>query len=115
MDTFFFPNSDIKAEMMSPPWNNFIQSLLCFVVVRSGHDKGLGRVSFRSFLGGRKKKKEDTTKKKFLNSTYRNVGCRSLGICSQAFCRVFSYAVIHTKCHAGLDLRFRAIYNVGII
>ena len=33
----FFPDGDIKAEMMSPPWNNFLQSLLRFVVVRSDH------------------------------------------------------------------------------
>jgi hypothetical protein len=38
----------MKAEMMSPPWNNFLLSPLHFVVVRSGHDKGLGRISFRS-------------------------------------------------------------------
>jgi len=44
----FFPNGDIKAEIMSSPWNNFLWSLLHFVVVRSGHDEGLGRISFRS-------------------------------------------------------------------
>jgi hypothetical protein len=42
-----FPNSDINGEMMSPPWNNFFRSLLHFIVVRSGHDEGLGRISFR--------------------------------------------------------------------
>ena len=42
----FFPDGDIKAEMMSPAWNNFLLSLLRFVVVRSSHDKGLGRISF---------------------------------------------------------------------
>jgi hypothetical protein len=83
-----FPNGGIKAEMMSPLWNNFLRSLLRFIVVRSGHDEGLGRIIFRSvFL---------TRKKKFLNSAYRNVGRCSLGICSQAICRVFAYAVIHT-------------------
>jgi hypothetical protein len=30
-----FPDSDIKAEMVSPPWNNFLWSLLHFIVVRS--------------------------------------------------------------------------------
>jgi hypothetical protein len=73
---------------MSLPWNNFLRSLLCFIVVRFGHDEGLGRIIFRSvflLFGGRKKKKEDTRKKKFLNSTYRNFGRCSLGICSQAF------------------------------
>ena len=44
----FFPDGDIKAEMISPPWNNFLQSLFRFVVVRSGHDEGLGRTSFIS-------------------------------------------------------------------
>jgi hypothetical protein len=45
-----------------------------------------------------------------------NVGRRSLGICSQAFCRVFAFAVIHTaKCHTGLVLRSGAIHSVGII
>jgi hypothetical protein len=44
----FFPDGDIKAEMMSSPWNNFYWSLLRFVVVRSSHDKGLGRINFRS-------------------------------------------------------------------
>ena len=34
-----FPDGDIKAEMMLPPWNNFLWSLLCFVVVRSRHDE----------------------------------------------------------------------------
>ena len=43
-----FSDGDIKAEMMSPPWNNFLQSLLRFIVVRSGHDERLGRIGFRS-------------------------------------------------------------------
>jgi hypothetical protein len=43
-----FPDGGIKAEMMSPPWNNFLRSLLHFTVVRSGHDEGLGRITFRS-------------------------------------------------------------------
>jgi hypothetical protein len=42
-----FPNSDIKTEMMSPSWNNFLQSFLRFVVIRSDHDEGLV-ISFRS-------------------------------------------------------------------
>jgi hypothetical protein len=46
----FFPDGYIRAEMISPPWNNFLGSLLCFVVVRSGHSEGLGRVSFRLFF-----------------------------------------------------------------
>jgi hypothetical protein len=35
----FFPDGNIKAEMISPAWNNFLWSLLHFVVVRSGHDE----------------------------------------------------------------------------
>ena len=42
-----FPDGGIKAEMMSPPWNNFLQSLLRFIVVRSSHNEGLGRIIFR--------------------------------------------------------------------
>jgi hypothetical protein len=38
------------VEMMSPPWNNFFRSLLHFVMVRSGHDEGLGRIIFRSVI-----------------------------------------------------------------
>ena len=114
-----FSDDDIKAEMMSPPWNNFLLSLLRFIVVKSGHDEGLGRISFRSvflILRLQKKKKEDTRKKKFLNSAYMNVGRRSLGTCSQAFCRVFACAVIHTATHrTGLVLRSGAIHGVGII
>jgi hypothetical protein len=43
-----FSDDGIKTEMMSPPWNNFLQSLLRFVVIKSGHDGGLGRIIFRS-------------------------------------------------------------------
>jgi hypothetical protein len=100
------------AEMISPPWNNFLGSLLCFVVVRSNHDEGLGRISFRS---ERRMKIQDTRKTKFLNSACRNVGRHSLGIYSQAFCRVFACAVIHMNRHPSLDLRFLAIQSVGTI
>jgi hypothetical protein len=36
------------AEMGSSLWNNFLRSLLHFIMVRSGHDEGLGRIIFRS-------------------------------------------------------------------
>jgi hypothetical protein len=53
-------DDDIKAEMMSLPWNNFLRSLLRFVVVRSDHDEGLGRIIFRSvFLTLRWQKQEE--------------------------------------------------------
>jgi hypothetical protein len=54
-----FSDGDIKTEMVSPPWNNFLQSLFHFIVVRSGHDEGIGRISFISiFLILRWKKEE---------------------------------------------------------
>jgi hypothetical protein len=34
--------------MVSPLWNNFLRSLLRFIVVIFGHDEGPGRISFRS-------------------------------------------------------------------
>jgi hypothetical protein len=43
----FFPDGDIKTEMMSSPWNNFVRSLLRFVVVIFVHDERLGIISFR--------------------------------------------------------------------
>ena len=67
----FFPDDDIKAEMMSPPWNNFLRSLLCFIVVRSGHNERLERISFiLVFLILRWQKEEEgrRQKEKFLNS-----------------------------------------------
>jgi hypothetical protein len=33
--------------MMSPPCNNFLRSLLQFVMVRFGHNEGIGRIIFR--------------------------------------------------------------------
>ena len=39
-----FSGGDIKAEMMPPSCNNFLWSLLRFVVVRSDHNEGLGRI-----------------------------------------------------------------------
>ena len=43
-----FPDGNIKAETVSSSWNNFLRSLLRFIVVRSDHNEGLGRISFRS-------------------------------------------------------------------
>jgi hypothetical protein len=43
-----FLDGDIKAKMMSPSWNNFLRSLLRFIVVRSDHDEGVGRINFIS-------------------------------------------------------------------
>jgi hypothetical protein len=42
---FMFPNDDIEVEMVPPSWNNFLQPLLRFVVVRSNHDERLMRIS----------------------------------------------------------------------
>jgi hypothetical protein len=125
-----FLDGDIKAEI--PSWNNFLRSLLRFVVVRSNHDERLVRIClplkpitsielwrFRSIfliLRWQKKKKEDTRKNKFiLNSAYKNVGRSSLNICSQTSCRVFACAVIHMIRQIGLDVRFGAIRSVGTI
>ena len=36
---FGFLGGDIKVEMMPPSWNNFLRSLLRFVVVRSDHNE----------------------------------------------------------------------------
>jgi hypothetical protein len=98
-------------------WNNFLRSLLCFVVIRSSHDEGLGRIIFRSVFRilQWQKEEEDDKRKKFLNSACKNVGSRSLGIYSQAFCRVFACVVIHTKRHTSLTLRFRVIHSVSTI
>jgi hypothetical protein len=61
----FFPDGDIKTEMMSPLWNNFLLSLPHFIVVRSGHDEGPGRISFKSvFLILRWQKEEEGRHKK---------------------------------------------------
>jgi hypothetical protein len=50
---------------MSPQWNNFLRSLLHFVVVRSDHDERLGRIIFRSiFLTLRWQKPEEGTRQK---------------------------------------------------
>jgi hypothetical protein len=55
----FFPNGDIKVEMMSSPWNNFFRSLLHFVVVKSSHGEDLGRIIFRSVAERRKRKTQE--------------------------------------------------------
>ena len=75
---------------------NFLQSLLRFIMVRSGHDKGLGRISFRSVFLILRWQKEDGRhkKKKFLSSACREVCCGG-----------FAGAVIHTKRQIGLVLR----------
>jgi len=45
---FLFSNNNIKVEMVLSSWNNFIWFLLHFIAVRSGHDKRLGKISFRA-------------------------------------------------------------------
>jgi len=61
---FDFPGGDIKVEMMPPSWNNFLRSLLRFVVVRSNHNEGLGRICRSVFLFLRWQKEEDGRHKK---------------------------------------------------
>jgi len=63
----FFSGGDIKAEMMSLPWNKFLRSPLRFVVVTFGHDEGLGRIIFRSVFLNRWWQKEGRHKKKELS------------------------------------------------
>jgi len=53
-----FANDDIKMEMMSSSWNNFLQFSIHFVVVKSDHSEGLGRVSFISIILFDSRKKE---------------------------------------------------------
>ncbi|KAG2565583.1 hypothetical protein PVAP13_7NG121417 [Panicum virgatum] len=88
--------------MVPSSWNNFLQPLLRFAVVRSNHGEGLVRISLSfklmsiSFgsdrLGsvsllhrGRKRKKKDARRKKkiVLVPTYRDVGRHSslLSVC----------------------------------
>ncbi|KAG2585277.1 hypothetical protein PVAP13_6KG209012 [Panicum virgatum] len=50
--------------MMPPSWNNFLGSLLRFVVVRSNHNEGLGRICRSVFLFLRWQKEEDGRHKK---------------------------------------------------
>jgi hypothetical protein len=60
-----FSDGGIKAEMMSLPWNNFLRSLLHFIVVRSDHDEGLERIIFKSvFLTLRWQKQEEEGQQK---------------------------------------------------
>ncbi|KAG0530218.1 hypothetical protein BDA96_05G166600 [Sorghum bicolor] len=40
------------------PWNNFLRSLLCFIVIGFGHNQGLGIISFRSKEEERHQKEE---------------------------------------------------------
>jgi hypothetical protein len=105
-----FPDGDIKAEMMWSLWNNFLRSLLHFVMVRSGHDEGLGRIIFRSVFLILWWQKEDTRKKKFLNSAYRNVGRRSFG---HLFSGHLSSVCLcgHPHCKASNRLGFELCYS----
>jgi hypothetical protein len=67
----FFPCGDIKVEMMSLLWNNFLRSLFRFVVVRSDHDKELGRIIFISvFLNLRWQKEEERHKKEEISQLH---------------------------------------------
>ena len=103
----FFSNGDIKVEIMSPPWNNFLWSVLRFVVVRSGHDEGIGRISFTSVFLIFRWQNEGRHKKVFAIVRWVAV--------LRPYAECFTYAVIHTKRHPCLDLRFGAIHNVGTI
>jgi hypothetical protein len=99
----WFPDDGIKAEMMSPSWNNFLRSLLRFVVVRSGHDEGLGRIIFRSvFLTLRWQKEEGRHQKEevpqfrlqeywplFVGHLFSN-HLPSVCLCGHPYCKAFN-------------------------
>ena len=99
-----FPDGIIEVRMVPSSWNNFLRPLLRFVVIRSNHDEGLVRINLSSKLMSislgsnrlgsvsllhrwQKEEEERCKKKKFiLIPAYRDVGCRSLGACSQPTC-----------------------------
>ena len=60
---------------MSPSWNIFLWSLLHFVVVRSDHNEGLGRIGFRTVFLILRWQKEEGKHKKEEVSQLRLQGC----------------------------------------
>ena len=101
-----FPDGDIKAEMMSPSWNNFLRSLLHFVVVRSDHNEGLGKISFRSVFLILRWQKEEGRHQKEEVSPLRLQECwssfvghmfsgllSSVYVCGHSYCKA-SYMLI---------------------
>ena len=59
METFTFLDSDIKAEMVLLSWDNFLRSLLHFIMVRSDNNELLKRISLpHSSLAKRRKTPE---------------------------------------------------------
>ncbi|KAG2634636.1 hypothetical protein PVAP13_2NG173506 [Panicum virgatum] len=60
---------------MPPSWNNFLRSFLRFVVVRSDHNEGLGRICRSVFLFLRWQKEEDGRHKKEKVSPLRLQEC----------------------------------------
>ncbi|KAG0514488.1 hypothetical protein BDA96_10G196100 [Sorghum bicolor] len=99
-----FPDGGIKAEMMSPPWNNFLQSLLHFIVVRSSHNEGLGRIIFRLvILSLRWQKEEEGRHQKEEVPQFRLLKCSpsfvgylfsghllSVCLCGHLYCKAFN-------------------------
>ena len=99
-----FPDGGIKAEMMSPPWNNFLQSLLRFIVVRSSHNEGLGRIIFRLvILTLRWQKEEERRHQKEEVPQFRLLECwpsfvgylfsghlLSVCLCGHLYCKAFN-------------------------
>ena len=75
---FYFRTATSRRRWCDHPWNNFLRSLLRFIVVRSGHNEGLGRISFRSvFLILRWQKEEERSQKKEKVSQLRLQECWS--------------------------------------
>ena len=87
-------------------------------MVRSDHDEGLVKISLRSaFHILRWQKEEEERHKKEEVSQLRLLECwpSFVGHLFLAICRVFIYAVIHTKRRTCLVLRSRAIHIVGTV
>jgi len=131
-----FPDDGIKAEMMSPLWNNFLQSLLCFIMVRSSHNEGLGRIFFRLvILTLRWQKKEEGRHRKEEVPQFRLLECRpsfvghlfschlpSVCLCGHLYCKVSNrlgfelcftqreyYIVIQSACDVFVVLNYHII------
>jgi hypothetical protein len=79
----FLSDGDIKAKMMLLSWNNFLISLIYFVVVKYDYDEGPRRISFTSLFVAERKRK--TQKEEFSQLVCMNVGRCSLGIIPRSF------------------------------
>ena len=95
---FGFPGGDIKVEMMPPSWNNFLRSLLRFVVVRSDHNEGLGRIYRSVFLFLWWQKEEDGRHKKEEVSPLRLQECLATICWASVLEFVAGCLPVHVEC-----------------